>query len=240
MESFTKYVEGLNKNWVNESTCGIREFELYEVLEKLAKRPTSLILFKRYQRANARSEDCQKSLWRKLSLGFIRLGRFRRERQQVTCHDVTKKRNDFASWELYNEQIGVLSRSMMRVYNKIDAWICRYNMNDRGLAYYTLFLREAKGDIDGPLLNSDGLVELVWGKGITRSVLESLLKEVTPNIGKNAEALIAKLTERAAATKSAMQIFGKKKKTQGEKDKVLEFCLKSVGSIPDPPGSRGT
>ncbi|KAK6507017.1 hypothetical protein TWF481_005471 [Arthrobotrys musiformis] len=157
------------------------------------------------------------------------------------CDKVTVKTDRFATWEEYNQYITDLDKSMTYLYDLIDAWICLYKMTDKSASYYTLFLRKREDTGIMKLLNHENakkngpatpppktnLMTLHLLEDYPKVLLFALIG-VTSDIGSDARKLIAKLLERAMATKVAMQTFGKKRPNKWEKRELNKFCNRKV------------
>ncbi|KAK6329905.1 hypothetical protein TWF718_003332 [Orbilia javanica] len=222
-------IKDLNVNWAEESMCPFREQMLYMILEFLATTPPNVLYFSRIQSKPITKEVVCRGNKFGLFLAVV-FSLFSTQRVEE-CHREEKIRTDFVSWEEYNNiRIPAVEKSTVDMYNAIDGWVCKYKMTDRGLAYYGLFMRKAGESI---FFDTTRLSSFLAGTNIAPTLhfmedypktLESALKTVTPDIGKSAEAMVERLSQRAAQTKSAMQIFGKKEKTKQEEEEVQRFC----------------
>ncbi|KAK6497645.1 hypothetical protein TWF481_012050 [Arthrobotrys musiformis] len=181
--------------------------------------------------------------------------------QAVTeCSQVKVNFNSrLATREEYDKFISLLDASMQGIYSIINTWICRHEMTDKSMTYFTLFKREEK-DIrakDG-LRTFAGLssdlprlvhflddypeVTIHFFSSSTFSTLKldaALLKaltEVTGDIGDAAPQLYLNLKKRAAFTKWAMETFGIVKDTkedrQSERQALLLYCSRFEKTFP--------
>ncbi|KAK6350579.1 hypothetical protein TWF718_003768 [Orbilia javanica] len=212
-------LKDLDENWAEKAACAPRELALYKILESLTTVSYNVVAFAQLQNKTTREESvCKTNNFVNIFAYFEVYARGGRE---MECTTEERARQDFVSWSDYsNKYIPAVDAAATDMYNKIDAWVCRHKMTDKGLAYYGLFLRKPGESVVADTTK------------MTEAFSEVALKKVTSNIGTKAEALIKKLTQRAAVTKSMMQIYGKATKTQQDEDEIKKFCKASAGSIP--------
>ncbi|KAK6521522.1 hypothetical protein TWF506_001732 [Arthrobotrys conoides] len=234
LESNTRELsKGIASPWQKESTCPTRDYLLSLILDAYTTKPSDLQKIVNEQgETTVSTEVCKPNKFGPILAAILSLVS---EQKLKDCKFVGTNREGLATWEEYKTFIAELDKSMLDAYDTINGWICKHEMTDRSLTYFTLFLRTPENsrykDLSERNSGINGPVTLHFLEDYPVR-LETTLKRFTKDIGEDAEELIQKLLVRAQITKGVMRTFGKKNKSKKEKNNLKKYCEAFKNSIP--------